>query len=73
MQSKKNSAFEAMSNVAIGYFVSVMANILILPIFGYDVTIADSFGIGIAFTLVSLARSYVLRRIFNKVDVTNEC
>ena len=68
MQSKKNSAFEAMSNVAIGYFVSVMANILILPIFGYEVTIADSFGIGIAFTLVSLARSYVLRRIFNKVD-----
>ena len=68
MQSKKNSVFEAMSNVAIGYFVSVMANILILPIFGYEVTIADSFGIGIAFTLVSLARSYVLRRIFNKVD-----
>jgi len=59
------SAVEASFNVLIGYLVSVLANILILPLFGYDVTIADSFAIGIAFTAVSLVRSYALRRIFN--------
>ena len=68
MQSKRNSAFEAVTNVAIGYLVSVLANVLILPLFGYNVTISDSFAIGLAFTLVSLARSYVLRRVFNRLD-----
>jgi hypothetical protein len=66
MQSKRNSAFEAIANVAIGYLVSVLANIFVLPAFGYDVTVADSFAIGLAFTAISLARSYVLRRIFNR-------
>jgi len=59
------SAVEASFNVLIGYLVSVLANILILPLFGYDVTIADSFAIGLAFTAVSLVRSYAIRRIFN--------
>ena len=68
MQSKRNSAFEAATNVAIGYLVSVLANVLILPLFGYNVTIGDSFAIGLAFTAVSLARSYVLRRLFNRLD-----
>lgn len=68
MQSKRNSAFEAATNVTIGYFVSVLANVLILPLFGYNVTIGDSFAIGLAFTVVSLVRSYVLRRIFNRLD-----
>jgi len=65
MQSRLMSAIEASFNVLIGYLVSVLANILILPLFGYDVTVADSFAIGIAFTAVSLVRSYALRRIFN--------
>ncbi len=68
MQSKRNSAFEAVTNVAIGYLVSVLANVLILPLFGYNVTIGDSFAIGLAFTVVSLVRSYVLRRVFNRLD-----
>lgn len=65
-QSKKNSLFEAFTNVLIGYLVAVIANLLILPLFGYNVTVADSFSIGVAFTLVSLGRSYVIRRIFNQ-------
>ena len=65
MQSRLMSAVEASFNVLIGYLVSVLANILILPLFGYDVTIADSFAIGLAFTAVSLVRSYAIRRIFN--------
>jgi hypothetical protein len=60
------SATEAATNVAIGYLVSVAANIIVLPMFGYNVTIADSFAIGLAFTAISLARSYILRRVFNR-------
>jgi hypothetical protein len=65
MQSRRNSAIEAFVNVAIGYLVSVLANILILPMFGYNVTLFDSFAIGVAFTMVSLLRSYAVRRFFN--------
>ena len=65
MQSRLSSALEAFTNVAIGYLMSVLANVLILPLFGYNVTIRDSFAIGFAFTLVSLVRSYLLRRAFN--------
>lgn len=67
MQSRLMSATEAGTNVAIGYLVSVAANIIVLPAFGYDVTIADSFAIGLAFTAISLARSYILRRVFNRI------
>lgn len=66
MQSRIMSATEAATNVAIGYLVSVAANIIVLPMFGYNVTIADSFAIGLAFTAISLARSYILRRVFNR-------
>ena len=65
MQSRMMSAVEASANVAIGYLVSVAANLLILPLFGYDVSVANSFAIGLAFTAVSLVRSYALRRAFN--------
>lgn len=68
MQSRMMSAVEASANVLIGYLVSVAANLLILPLFGYYVTIMDSFAIGIAFTAVSLVRSYILRRIFNRIE-----
>jgi len=36
--------------------------------FGYNVTVFDSFAIGFAFTAISLVRSYVLRRVFNRLD-----
>lgn len=67
-QSRKGSLLEAGANIAIGYLVSVAANIAILPIFGYHVTAAHAFGIGLAFTVVSLIRSYVLRRLFNRLE-----
>jgi len=66
MQSRIMSAVESISNVLIGYLVSVAANIIVLPMFGYNVTISDSFAIGLAFTAISLARSYILRRVFNR-------
>lgn len=65
MQSRFMSAVEALANVLVGYLVSVGANFVILPAFGYAVSVADSFAIGLAFTVVSLVRSYIIRRFFN--------
>jgi len=40
----------------------------VLPAFGYNVTVYDSFAIGWFFTLISMIRSYALRRVFNRWD-----
>ena len=64
-QSRRASLAEAMLNTLIGFWISVLANALLLPLWGFKVSMAQSIEIGIAFTFVSILRSYVLRRAFN--------
>ena len=64
-QSKKGSLLEAFINVAIGYGVAVASQIVIFPLFGVNISIAENMAIGGFFTVVSIVRSYALRRIFN--------
>lgn len=68
MQSKKRSFIEAVTNVLVGYLVAVISNLIVLPLFGYQVSLFDGFAIGVVFTVISLIRSYVIRRLFNKYD-----
>lgn len=65
MQSKRMSFVESCTNIAIGYGVSVITNAVVLPLFGLHPSTADNFLIGAVFTVVSLIRSYALRRVFN--------
>ena len=55
---------ESIANVVVGYGVAVGAQILIFPMFGLHVTLEQNLQMGAVFTIVSLARSYLLRRIF---------
>lgn len=65
-QTKFGSFVESWTNIAIGFAINWTANMLILPLFGFTtLTAVKAFGIGIAFTLISFARQYVLRRWFN--------
>lgn len=57
---------EAWTNVAVGYGINFAANLAVLPLFGFKVTAADAAGIGIIFTVISVVRSYCLRRFFNR-------
>jgi hypothetical protein len=66
-QSRKLSAAEAVANVAIGYVVAIIAQILIFPLFGIFIPVSEHLAIGVLFTFVSLGRSYALRRLFNRV------
>lgn len=65
-QSRLQSAVESMANVAIGYAVAVASQTLIFPMFGINVTLSDNLLIGGYFTLISIARSYAVRRWFNR-------
>ena len=65
-QSKKGSLIEALINTAIGFSINFTANLIILPLFGFDsLTVETNFYIGIAYTIISVIRSYVIRRWFN--------
>lgn len=64
-QSKKHSLLESLLNIAIGYGIAISVQILVFPWFGIQVPLHDNLMIGGIFTIVSLIRSYVLRRCFN--------
>lgn len=68
-QSRFMSLVEAIANVVVGYGVAVVTQILIFPIFGLHTTLGQNLKMGAVFTVVSIARSYVLRRLFEAIRV----
>jgi len=64
-QSRKASAVEAITNTLIGYIVAVASQYLIFPFFNIHVNGREHLIIGLCFLVISLLRSYVLRRVFN--------
>ena len=65
LQTRKQSFTESVVNVLIGYGVAVGSQILIFPFFGIHVRLSDNFIMGVYFTVISIIRSYLLRRFFN--------
>ena len=68
-QSRLMSFCEAIANVAVGYGVAVLTQILIFPMFGLHTTLAQNLQMGLLFTGVSLIRSFLLRRVFEAMRV----
>lgn len=66
-QSRTMSLLEAIANVAAGYGVAVATQILIFPVFGLQTTLAQNLKMGALFTVVSIVRSFVLRRMFESI------
>lgn len=66
-QTRLGSWLEAWANIAVGFAINWVANMAILPLFGFRVTGVQAFNIGLIFTAISLVRSYALRRIFNRI------
>jgi hypothetical protein len=66
VQSKPESLIEVTLNVAIGWVTAIITQIIVFPWFGIHVTLGDQLGISVIFTVVSIARSYAIRRWFNR-------
>ena len=66
MQTRKDSLIESIANIVIGYLVAIVSQIVIFPLFDIYIVLFDHLLIGLWFTLISLVRSYVLRRWFNQ-------
>lgn len=67
MQSRWMSLLEAVTNIVVGYCLAVLTQLLVFPLFGLEVSFGENLGIGGIFTLISLVRSFMLRRLFNAV------
>jgi uncharacterized membrane protein len=66
MQSRCRSLIEAIINVMVGYLFAVMTQLVVFPWFGLQVSLGDNLAIGAMFVMISLARSYALRRLFER-------
>lgn len=64
-QSRTASLIESMFNVLIGYGVALASQLAIFPMFGIHLPLSDNLAIGAWFTIISLVRSYCIRRWFN--------
>lgn len=55
-----------MLNIGSGFFVSlVLWSLVVVPVWNLPVRMGDNLAITLLFTVVSVIRSYVWRRIFN--------
>ena len=66
-QSRTMSMVEASVNVVVGYVLAIATQIVVFPWFGIETGLAEHLTIGLAFVGVSLARGYVLRRLFEAI------
>lgn len=64
-QHRRHSAFEACASTAIGFVVSLAAAELLFPAIGITSTHGQNFSAICAFTVLSIIRSYAVRRLFN--------
>ena len=66
-QSRRVSLVEAITNVAVGYVLAVITQIMVFPWFGIHPSLGENLAIGSIFTGISLLRSYALRRLFERL------
>lgn len=71
-QSRTMSLVESVANIAVGYGVAVVTQMLIFPIFGLHTTLAQNLKMGAVFSIVSIARSFALRRLFEAIRVGDQ-
>lgn len=68
--SRFKSFTESFVNIAVGFPINYGANLAVLPFYAsgfgtLEDSLSSAFQIGILFTVISIGRSYLLRRVFN--------
>jgi len=65
-QTKLGSFYESIMNICIGAIVALISQIIVFPFYGIEVSLNTNLAIMSWFTVISVVRSYVVRRWFNK-------
>ena len=66
IQSRRMSLVEAGTNTAVGYLLAVAMQLAVFPLFHLPARLNDALAIGAIFTVISIVRSYLLRRLFER-------
>jgi hypothetical protein len=64
-QTRLGSFIEAIINIVIGFGINFTANMFIFLLFGFHITPGANFVLGMIYTVISVVRSYAVRRWFN--------
>lgn len=67
-QTRKISFVESWTNVAVGWTINYFANLAIFPLFGMHISAKNNLFMGSIYTLISVVRSYTIRRWFNSKE-----
>lgn len=70
-QSRLMSFIESLINIMVGLGVAMAANAIILPLLGFPISLSQNAIIAAFMTVVSIGRSFVLRRIFEALHIRN--
>ncbi len=61
------SLMEAITNVVVGYGIALLTQLLLFPVFAVRLEWGQNVSIAAVFTIVSLVRSFALRRLFERL------
>jgi hypothetical protein len=67
VQSRRMSMIEVATNIAIGLVVSFISQIAIFKLYDIHISVTQNIEITIWFTVISIIRSYLIRRWFNSM------
>lgn len=65
MQTRRQSVIETAANYISGFAIAWGMNRYLLPLYGFHVNNSSATSLTVIFTVVSVLRSYICRRIFN--------
>ena len=68
-QTRKASLAETLLSTAIGYIIAVTTQAIVFPWFGLHASLSSNLLIGVIFTIVSIARGFAVRRLFEHLRV----
>ncbi len=68
MQSRRMSMVESLTNIVVGYCLAVGSQYLIFGWMGLDVPMKENMIAGAWLTVLSIVRSYSIRRFFNLIQ-----
>lgn len=71
-QSRWMSLAESVANVILGFVLALVTQVLLFPWFGWTASAADNLLIATIFTVVSLLRSFTLRRLFERIGMRKQ-
>lgn len=68
-QSKIMSLVESVINIAVGFGVGLLGQMIFLPLLGVSISFSQNIVFALIMTVISIARSYLLRRLFEALHI----